>query len=71
MNGKAIPGTISRVSTALEHQSLLLEAILAELRFMRGGMTETEMDHLQGGGSDAALRLDEFQVMRRAALGSP
>ena len=57
------------LADAMEHQSLVMEAILAELRLLRG-MTSTELKFLTGQDADAALRLDEFQDRRHQVFGT-
>lgn len=63
---KTILGTVPNLCKAAELQTLLLEGILAELRFLRG-MSDGEVEFLKRN-SDAALRMDEFQAMRRAVF---
>jgi hypothetical protein len=47
----------------------LLEAVLAELRYLRG-MTSDEFTFLKEEDADACLRLDEFQALRREVFPS-
>lgn len=70
MNAKPlVPTTLESLSKAMRYQSLLLEAVIAELRLLRG-MTDTELEFLKGGTADTALRLDEFQTLRREVFGA-
>lgn len=58
-------GTIPRLFAGMEYIALVLEAILAELRFVRG-MKDRETQFLLEGTADQNLFLDEFQEKRRA-----
>jgi hypothetical protein len=63
-------GTIPSLFKGLEHVSIVLEAILAELRYTRG-MVERDVQFLKGGAADGYLHLDELQARRRELFRSP
>lgn len=68
-NDAPSPGSVPHLVKAIEHVSLLLEAVLAEQRFLRG-MTQRDQKFIQSGESGANLYLEEFQERRLALFPS-
>jgi hypothetical protein len=60
--------TLPDVALLLSHQNLLLEAILAELRFTRG-MTESDLAFVRSDDADLSVGLSKLQSIRRDISG--